>query len=116
MRWPWVSQDTLVEIIKLGADTAAKVDQKWQARYDLLLERYHALKLQGASQPEPAATLERPAFDPVQAAITAKAGPDRKLRALMGREAAQARTLGIPDDEIIRQIESGVEIDDGIPV
>lgn len=119
MRWPWVTYGTVHQLM---LEAVKGVHQSWredradmQARYDDLLDKYHSLRLQGAAQPEPKTTLERPEFDPVQAAITAKAGPDRKLRALMGREAADARRLGISDHEIIRQIEQGVEIDDGIP-
>lgn len=87
------------------------------ARHDTLLEKYHALKVSGAAPAEPHPTLTRPEFDPVLAAITAKAGPDRKLRAMMSREAMEARRLGMPDHEIVAQIERGVELDmeEGIP-
>lgn len=81
-------------------------------QYQDLLAKYHVLKLQGAAVPEPTPTLQRPEFDPVQAAITAKAGPDRRLRTMMSREAMQSRAAGIPDIEIIQAIEHGVTVDE----
>lgn len=81
-------------------------------QYELLLEKYHALKVSGASVPEPTPILQRPEFDAVQAAITAKAGPDKRLRAMMSREAMQSRAAGIPDIEIIQAIEQGVTVDE----
>lgn len=112
MKWPWVSRDDrLAVVVTEYARQTVELDQRWQARYDALLDKYHALKVSGASVPEPAPTLQHPDYDPVQAAITAKAGPDRKLRAMMRREAMQSRAAGIPDIEIIQAIEQGVTVD-----
>lgn len=84
--------------------------------YKELMGMYHALKVIGASIPEPPKPLERPEFDPVMAAITEKAGPDKKLRAIMSREAMQSRAAGIPDPEIVQAIEQGMTVEDGIPL
>lgn len=86
--------------------------QNYHTLYGDLLSKYHALKVSGTSVPDSPPTFQRSEFDPVQAAITAKAGPDKKLRAMMSREAMQARAAGIDDMEIIQQIEQGVSIDD----
>lgn len=121
MKWPFVSraryddlQSKYTEVVR--ADNAswwsvrAEVDVSHKA-YDGLLSKYHELKLSGASVPEPPKTLERPEFDPVMAAITAKAGQDRKLRAMMSAEAMRSRQAGITDIEIIQAIEHGVTVD-----
>lgn len=115
MTWPWISRAVYMARHKefLREREAHHTEMRdWAVRYDSLLEKYHALKLQGASIPEPTKTLERPEFDPVMAAITAKAGPDRRLRAQMSAEVMRSRQAGIDDVEIIRAIEQGVTIDD----
>lgn len=111
MKWPWTA--LLRDNERLALENAnLRADIAILARYDNLLEKYHALRATGASIPEAAQTLERPVFDPVMVAITAKAGPDRKLRAMMSREAMQSRAAGIPDIEIIQAIEQGVTVDE----
>lgn len=114
MTWPWVSRAMYDHAFKLAEDAVAVTVQQRQ-EYRELLEKYHALKVVGASIPDPTPTLERPQPDPVLMAITAKAGPDRILRSRMAREAMRARQLGISDIEIIQQIEQGVSDDDGLP-
>lgn len=115
MSWPWVSRAVYMarhrEFLREREVHHAEM-RDWTVRYDTLLDKYHALKLSGAFIPEPPKTLERPEFDPVMAAITAKAGPDRKLRAMMAGEAMRSRQAGIPDIEIIQAIEQGVTVDD----
>lgn len=118
MKWPFgkvVSFDVAQACIEPWKQIVAEQNEmirELQAMYTTLLEKYHTLKVSGASIPEPAPTLQRPEFDPVQAAITAKAGPDKRLRAMMSREAMQSRAAGIPDIEIIQAIEQGVTVDE----
>lgn len=111
MKWPWVSRG-VYEITQALVIQEHNAAMNIQIRFDALLEKYHTLKVSGASVPEPAPTLHRPEFDAVQAAITAKAGPEKRLRAMMSREAMQSRAAGIPDIEIIQAIEQGVTMDD----
>lgn len=111
MRWPWVSRsfnDYVINCVNEGR----RENLRLYGTINSLFEHIQALKIQGASVPEPAPTLQRPEFDPVQAAITAKAGPDKRLRAMMIREAMQSRAAGIPDIEIIQAIEQGVTVDE----
>lgn len=105
MQWPWVSRALNDFVVSQLLE-----EREENAR---LLEHLVALKVQGAAVPEPIPTLQRAPLDPVQAAITAKAGSDRQLRTLMGREAAKARAMGMSDAEIIQQIEVGVVNEDG---
>lgn len=87
--------------------------ETWRSRYDALLEKYHALKASGAA-PE-LSPLTRPERDPVIDAITYKAGTDSKLRSIMIQAAMAQRAADKSDEEIIKQIESGIADDEGIP-
>lgn len=111
MKWPWMSRETL-NTWKYCYDSAIAANTYLQTQNTDLLEKYHALKLQGAAVPEEPQKLAPTNMDPVMCAITAKAGPDRKLRAMMSREAMQSRAAGIPDIEIIQAIEQGVTVDE----
>lgn len=119
MRWPWVNREIIdIQHRAFRAAHDRLVDEVTNLRVerDAVLDKYHALKLQGASTPEPKPTLERPTYDPVMGAITAKAGGDRRLRATMSRQAMSDRALGVPEQEIIQRIEQGVTLEDeGIP-
>lgn len=118
MRWPFgkvVSFDVAQACIEPWKAIVAEQNHMIHELQEMLraeIAYNHALKVNGAVIPEPTKTLERPEFDPVMAAITAKAGPDRKLRAMMAGEAMRSRQAGIDDVEIIRAIEQGVTIDD----
>lgn len=116
MRWPWIARDDrIASVITEFARQTSELDRRWQSRYDDLLEKYHELKITGAAPLEPTKVLAHRELDPVTAAITAKAGADKRLRSMMSREAMHARQLGMPDHEIIAQIEHGVEWDEGVP-
>lgn len=115
MRWPWVSRDVYESETRRAEAWKEQANRECD-KYESLLDKYHALKIQGAAVPEEPQKLAPTNMDPVMCAITAKAGPDRKLRAMMSRQAMLARAAGIPDMEIIQQIEQGVSVDDGIPL
>lgn len=112
MRWPWVGRDAMNEwegreLSRLWAE----LDDQ-QTRYDDLLEKYHALKVQGATVREaPPPPVQ---VDPVIAAINEASNRDPKLRALMSREAQRMRLAGFEDHQIIQQIQDGVT-PEGLP-
>jgi len=119
MRWPWISRrlEMVRENEQLRAERdelRAQIDER--KHYADLLEKYHSLRLSGANAPEVHQPLPKKEHDPVIAAINEKAGNDRKLRAIMGKEAMKARRLGLSDNEIIEQIERGHTDEEGLPV
>lgn len=82
---------------------------EWKTLALDLIEKNQQLKLAGGALLSPPVALVPKEIDPVVAAITAKSGTDARLRVLMSREAMRARRLGVPDHEIIEQIESGAD-------
>lgn len=116
MRWPWVSQSTYNRHTQVLIDAQASLIQQneWMNdAYEALLDKYHALKVQGATVPE--APRNAKPVDPVSAAITQAAGHDPKLRALMAREAMRMRAAQFPDHEIVEAIQNGVTSMEGLP-
>jgi hypothetical protein len=88
------------------------------ARYDNLLEKYHALRLQGAepSIPVPQYTpMKSEPFDEMKALIADISGSDLRKRAMMLRQLAQDRADGVPAEEIETRIRTGVQAE-GVPV
>lgn len=107
MNFPFVSRgrfDDAVERLRVR-DT----------EYAELLYDFKALRLQGASIPDPVPTLPRSKPDPVMLAISKAAGSDSALRSMMTKAAMAARQMGAADDDIIQNIERGVPVDDGVP-
>lgn len=119
MRWPFVSRityDTALARWRDQGDVAAgyatMADARLaraesladQLRADLSSERerYHALVL--ATQPKPVATLPARTIDPVYEAITARAGSNGQLRAMLGSFARDERKKGTNDEEIEHRI------------
>jgi hypothetical protein len=91
-----------------------------ETRYDALLEKYHALKLQGAEAPPTIADLPLGVSrgpDPdaeLKLLIAEQAGTDLRRRGMMLRQLRQDRADGVSPEEIRRSIERGVQ-SDGIP-
>lgn len=119
MRLPWVSRARCRE-----AEDAAfqhlHLFQAEQRRFDALLEKYHALKLQGATIPEPIVTRSAKEVDPLtQAVLNASAGKPPQVRAMMMKQLNEDRKsveAGLMDEsDIFRRIDSGFTPDDGIP-
>ena len=85
-------------------------------RFDALLEKYHALRTQGANpaepKPEPRAA---PEPDPVTQAILARAGKSQALRKHYYDFVSEQRRDGVSDDEIAHAILTGVDDDAGVP-
>lgn len=118
MRWPFVARSTYDRHTQVLIDAQASLVRQGERTLDLyeaLLDKYHALKVMGASLPEPTPTLPPRTVDPVMQAITDVAGSNRELRSIMSREAMKSRAAGVPDHEIIAQIEAGESAEDGIP-
>lgn len=116
MTWPFVTRARFDDL-KASLERERAILMEWRQLALDLQEKLHALKLQGASVPEPKPVLARKAVDPVTAAITDRAGTDRKLRGVMSKEVARLRKSGLSDEDIIAQIQAGHHLsdDDGIP-
>lgn len=86
-------------------------------RYDALLEKYHALKLQGANAPVERPKLEPATQDIVTAAIHARAAKVPLAARVQAVHAMQAwvneqRAAGASDNELLFDLERGVEVED----
>jgi hypothetical protein len=122
MRLPWVSRelyDTLARISGAAIADIGKLLGNEQTRYDALLEKYHALKLQGAEPLPPMGSLVYGPRTPdpdaeFKVLIAEQAGTDLRQRAVMLRQLRQDRLDGVSPEEIRRAIERGVQ-SDGVP-
>lgn len=118
MRWPFVSRSDYdiamdsIEVFKVRAAEFRVQAELADRHYDDLLDKYHALKVSGATPPQPPPQPVQ--VDPVIAAINDASNRDPKLRALMSREAQRLRLAGFDDHEIIQQIQDGVT-PEGLP-
>lgn len=116
MSLPWVSREAFDAVVKTAA-VLMKENDRLSVRYDALLEKYHALKLQGAEPLPPvvAYAAKTPApEEELTALIAAQAGTDLRRRGMMLRQLRQDRADGVSPDEIRRSIENGVQ-NDGVP-
>ena len=87
-----------------------------QARYDALLEKYHALKLAGAAEPAPApAPLPRTKATAVDEVIGAVAGSNSRLRKQLKDFAVAQRFAGSDEQEIAHALLNWQEDDAGVP-
>jgi hypothetical protein len=126
VRWPWVSRRSF-ELLQHNYDQlrhAIHSEEQWAATlersrsdYNALLDKYHALKLQGASAPDPIlAPATRKELDPIVQQINVLSAGKPGLRATMMAQLNSDRIIsGLSDAEIMKRIESGVTADDGIP-
>lgn len=112
MRWPFVSRRAYDDV-KAMKNVECENYKALFKEYRDLLDKYHALKVQGAAVPE--GPRDAKPIDPVSAAITQAAGHDPKLRALMAREAMRMRAAQFPDHEIVDAIQNGVTSMEGLP-
>lgn len=119
MKWPFVSRaryenavDKATEFVRSAADREfrlhALLDKKDQ-RYDDLLAKYHALKLQGASEPPPVPVAAQPApLSPISKAIRdqIRANPDMPgLSSYLLKYAAELRvTERLTDEQIVKRL------------
>lgn len=116
MRWPWVSvhrYDALTAEYMARSSEMGHRLSSIERQYADLLDKYHALKANGAAPaPVPA---ERPPADPVTTAINAVAGRNHALRGMMAQAAMEMRRNGIADEVIVRQIYDGIPAIEGLP-
>lgn len=103
VRWPWVSRELYEQIEAAWLHTR---DDCWnlQTRYDALLEKYHALKVQGAvpeKQSEPVIAKEP---SPLDYAIAEKAGSNHRLRLYLTGYAAREKASNVDEATIISRI------------
>src|SRR4026207_1646420 len=111
MSLPWVSRDLFVTQRAI-ADNALSLLTAERLRYYDLLEKYHALKLAGASVPEPKPEpLPAKEPDPVTAAIISRSGKSAQLRKHYYDFVTEQRKQGVSDDEIAHAILTGVDDD-----
>lgn len=123
MRLLWVSRERFEQVcefhriqVQYTGDHARRVIEE-RARYDALLEKYHALKLQGAVAVEPQTPIARKEVDEVTQRINVLSAGKPGLRAQMLKQVQSDRLLnGLNDIEILQRIEAGVTTDDGVPV
>jgi hypothetical protein len=131
MKWPWVSrashdrlqEDCDVRLAEMKAAVLAS-DRGYDAllsRYDDLLEKYHALKVQGAVlEPKSAiptgigAAVASLQADELRDLIHTKCGTDFRRRGMMLAQLARDRADKVDDDVIQRRILEGVQAD-GVP-
>lgn len=125
MNWPFVSRTlhdaALATITRIEHENQiGRIESsRWFNHYEDLLEReraeradllarYHALKLNGASTPEPTPAIPVKPVDPVLSAINdASAGKDAKVRVGMTRQAAVDKEAGLKPEDIILRIQRG---------
>lgn len=133
MRSPWVSRelydagkrerDELVDDLSAERALGEQRYNNLLRRYDELLEKFTALRVQGAV-PEPKgsftmAEMERAYPEPVErdelkALIHARCGPDYRKRGMMLAQLATDRAEGVDDDAIRSMILNGQSIE-GVP-
>jgi hypothetical protein len=121
MSLPWVSRLAFEAVVNHAA-SLIKENDRLSVRFDSLLEKYHALKLQGAEAPPPIVPVQVAAprdeafwgVDEMKTLIAEQAGTDLRRRAIMLRQLKQDRADGVSPEEIRRSIENGVQ-SDGIP-
>jgi hypothetical protein len=118
---PWVSRAHHEEVIaawRAAVEETRTPIRETFARFDALLEKYHALRLQGAEAPPPLPKISelppRTVVDPdaeLKGLIAEQAGPDLRKRAIMLRQLKRDRLDGVSVEEIRKQIEQGVQSD-----
>ena len=110
MKFPFVSRfafEVALEVSKL-----ARADAR-DARAALadMTAKYHQLRLQGQTLPEPKPEPPEPKpVDPCIKAINDMTAGDDRLRAAALRQLAQDRANNIPDSEIIMKIAEGMSV------
>jgi dihydrodipicolinate synthase/N-acetylneuraminate lyase len=86
-----------------------------RSRYDALLEKYHALKLQGGGEAVVRAPLPAASPDEVAQAIALKAGTDPALRRHLEQYAKAQRLKRTADSDIVDSILNWLDDDEGVP-
>jgi hypothetical protein len=131
MKWPFVSRREYERVQRLYGDEnvsfcqastrafSAECEAKRERdRYDALLDKYHALKLNGATIPEPVVTAQKKEPDPLVQTINVLSAGKPGLRAqMMAQLAADRRNPLMDDADILQRIQQGnPAYEEGVPV
>lgn len=127
MKSPWVARERLDQAEdRLRAAHAEALNERdladlrsdnLQRRYDDLLSKFMALRVQGATlEPEPPVYAPAPtaAYDALRDLIDQRSNGNLRVRAMMLRQLAIDRAEGSSDEAIRVAIEQGVP-SDGVP-
>lgn len=137
IRWPWVSRArydllqhnaaesrTLANNAQHTAKTLSTMLDNAAAQYNILLDKYHSLRVIGAveipnviptaRQLERLQVADNAEPDELRALIHERAGSDYRKRGMMLRQLTADRAAGVSDDKIRQQIERGIE-GNGVP-
>lgn len=124
MRLPWVARAHF-DLLRHNYDEARHLHASMcvlyegaTSRFDNLLEKYHALKLQGATITEPQVQREKKEIDELTQAVLNKcAGKSPQIRAMMLKQLNDDRNNPLLEEiDILRRIENGFTADDvGLP-
>ena len=108
MKWPWVSRSTYeADLERERTDANDRIqwfkdvlaDERTERR--ALSEKYHALRLQGQTVAPSRPDIQPPAFDPIEDAISERAGQNAQLRRHLSRIADRMRGQGKDSQAII---------------
>ena len=113
MKWPW----EVVAEAKDGEIAGLKAERdRWQLRYDLLLDKYHALRAAGANPaPEVSEPLPPKEPDVVTQAILSETKLRHLPRDFFTAYVASQRRDGLDEEAIAAAIRMGQDDADGVP-
>lgn len=131
MKWPWVSRAAYEQAVRSLELTrqdvvAARLEARRErdiadVRYDDLLAKFTALRVQGAVEVPKGATVNDLVHDwslikpdPAKEAIAAIAGGNLRMRQIMLRQLDADRAAGVSEEAILQRIADGVP-SDGVP-
>ena len=119
MKLPWVARsafDTYREAVAVAQAQRERTLDALRRQYDSLLEKYHALRVDGAVVPVGAGRVEPKPVDPVVAAVMARAmtvAPSARgqARQFMLRWVQEQRAMGMDELELVKALERGVDVE-----
>jgi hypothetical protein len=121
MKWPWVSREQYVLALATAAALESRLNDA-EKRYDSLLEKFTALRVQGAvPEPKVVTTNIDRTFqqlredDELRDLIHEKAGTDFRRRGMMLAQLKRDRADKVPEETIRERIEDGVQ-SEGVPL
>lgn len=119
MRLPWVSREAYDAVSSANDDMRVMLSTE-RNRFDRLIDKFTALRVQGATIPETVLPRTARTIDPLtQAVLQASVGKSAGVRQSMLKQLAEDKKsieAGFMDEvDVMRRIESGFTPDDGIP-
>lgn len=118
--WPWMVRTTALEIalddVRDSLTYAREEAREQRARYDALLDKYHALRVAGANPAAPAPEPQaKAAPDPVTQAMIARGAGNRALMKHYAQYVTEERAKGTTEATIAANILAGETMEDGVP-